>query len=128
MTPTASRLLAHITGTREECPEPGRNSLVAAASHPGLAELIEAGLVEPRGFWSIAQEYVWAATPAGEQAAQDAVRARREEYRRRVPLRRRQAKAVYGAWLALEGALSFGDFLRSSFYAEYRAEARRGAQ
>ena len=79
MTPTAAALLAHITGTREECPEPGRNQLVAPADHPGLAELAEAGLVESRGDWPVAQEHAWAATPAGVQAAEDAVRAREAE-------------------------------------------------
>lgn len=130
MSPAAAALLAHITGTREECPEPGRTQLVAPASHPGLAELVEAGLVESRGYWPIAQEYAWAATPAGLEAAREAVRAREEEYRRTVPLRKRQTKAVYDAWLDVADAygLPFGAFLKDPYFAEYRAEARRGAR
>jgi hypothetical protein len=130
MTAAAAALLAHITGTTEDSPEPGRNRLVASADHPGLAELVDAGLAESRGYWPIAQEYAWAATPAGLAAAREAVLAREEEYRRRVPLRKRQAKAVYAAWLDVVDAcdVSFGEFLCSTYFAPHRAEARRGAR
>lgn len=130
MSPAAAALLAHITGTTEDSPEPGRNRLVGSADHPGLAELVEAGLVESRGYWPIAQEYAWAATPAGLAAAREAVLAREQEYRRRVPLRRRQAKAVYAAWLDVADAcnITFGAFLKDPYFTAYRAEARRGAR
>lgn len=128
MTPAAAALLAHITGTTEDSPEPGRNRLVASADHPGLAELVDAGLVESRGYWSIAQECSWAATPAGLEAALEVVREREAEYRRRVPRRRREAQAVYRAWQDVDRSCSFRDFLTDPSFAEYRAEARRRAR
>lgn len=107
-------LLLHTTGNRPDSPEPGRNMLVCPKDS-AMSELVTAGLLESRGYWKMAKECAWAATPAGIERALAIRKARTPKLSR--------GKRRYNAWLDLSDAiagLTFHQFLTDPQFKEYR--------
>ena len=112
LTDAAIDTLLHMTGRDPYAPEPGRNRLVASLGFSGLAELVEAGLVEGLGFWAIGGDHAWRATRAGLARAAALVAGRAPALTR--------AQRRYLRWLDLDGEVSFRTFLTHPYYADDR--------